>query len=59
MKRYVYRDKRQVPPKVVFECEAENILEADALYRAETKNDPVRQPYVGCERLDLDKEAHL
>lgn len=51
MTKYIYRDKREAPPKVVFECDAENILEADALYRLATKNDPVRQPYVACEPI--------
>lgn len=51
MPKYIYRDKREVPPKIVFECEAENILEADALYRAAGHGDPVKQPYVGCEAV--------
>lgn len=49
MKKYAYRDKRKSPPELVFECEADNILEADALYRAAGHGDPAKQPYVGCE----------
>lgn len=51
MTKYIYRDNRETPPKVVFECQANNILEADAIYRVSTKNDPVKQPYVGCEPI--------
>jgi hypothetical protein len=47
--KYIYRDNRVTPAKDVFVCRAENILEADAIYRMATKNDPVKQPYVGCE----------
>lgn len=54
-KRYVYRDKRKMPAELVFECEADNILEADALYRAAAHGDPVKQPYVGCEAFELQK----
>lgn len=49
MTHYTYRDNRQVPPKVVFECEANGILEADELYKVATGKDPAKQPYVGCE----------
>lgn len=33
---------------VIFECEAKNILEADALYEEETGNNPAKQCDVGC-----------
>lgn len=49
MNKYTYSDKRSAPAKPVFECIAENILDADKLYREATKQDPVKQPYVGCE----------
>jgi hypothetical protein len=49
--KYIYRDNREMPSKVIFKCQAKNILEADALYRKATKNDPVKQPYVGCEPI--------
>lgn len=46
---YTYSDKRASPAKIVFECVAADILAADKLYREATKQDPVKQPYVGCE----------
>lgn len=53
MNKYIYSDKRKTPPKVVFECEAPNILEADKLYKKATGNDPAQQPYVGCESKEV------
>ena len=52
--RYVYWDKRSVPPKEVFTCEAASILEADKLYEQATGNNPVKQPYVGCEAKEIE-----
>lgn len=49
MNKYKYSDKRNTPTKIVFECEAVDILAADKLYREATKQDPVKQPYVGRE----------
>jgi hypothetical protein len=57
MNRYIYTDKLEAPPKVVFECGAEDILEADALYRVATKKDPVKQAHVGCQVIVLDHES--
>jgi len=34
--------------KVVFECIAQNIIEADTKYMEVTGKDPAKQNYVGC-----------
>ena len=49
---YLYWDKRSRPPALVFSCQAPTILEADRLYKEATKQDPVKQPWVGCERVE-------
>jgi len=46
-KKYVYRDN-SAGGIVVFECEANDILEADLLYTKATRYDPSKQSHVGC-----------
>ena len=33
---------------LVFECEADNVTQADALYKAQTGQDPVKQKNISC-----------
>lgn len=56
MKKYTYMDHKHKDKtyhgngqfgKIVFVCNAANILEADALYRVATGDEPMRQPHVG------------
>ena len=49
MKTYIYRDNSTPEKKIVFQCKAENILEADLLYKEATGKDVVKQFYIGCE----------
>lgn len=49
MNKYVYRDKSSEPCRIIFECEASTILEADALYRLSIGRDPSKEKYVACE----------
>lgn len=49
MKKFIYTDHSDIPSKAVFECTAEDILEADKKYQAATGKNPEKQPYVGCE----------
>lgn len=51
--RYVYRDNSQ-NGKVVFECIAEGILDADEEYKKYTGSNPAKQGYVGCQILTLN-----
>lgn len=46
MKTYIYKDYKT--NKIVFQCQANNILEADKLYEAATGHNIVKQPYIGC-----------
>lgn len=52
MKTYIYSDKGQQPNKVVFQCQADNILEADALYRVTLGKDPAKEKYIACEVIE-------
>lgn len=54
MKNYVYSDKNAQPNKVVFRCEADNILEADALYRLAIGKDPAKERYIACESFEKE-----
>ncbi len=57
LRKYTYRDNSD-GRKVVFECMANDILEADKLYEETTGNNPEKQSYIGCsiEKLDKDSE---
>ncbi|HEU5114725.1 MAG TPA: hypothetical protein VFT82_03090 [Candidatus Paceibacterota bacterium] len=50
MNHYTYKDhsKHPAPPATAFECDAENILEADKLYTASTGQMPEKQPWIQC-----------
>lgn len=45
MKTYIYTD--HIIEKVIFVCDAENIMEADKLYTEVIGKNPTKQPYVG------------
>jgi hypothetical protein len=47
LKKFVYRDN-SAGGKVIFECVASGIFEADKMYEAETGKNPEKQNYVGC-----------
>lgn len=53
MKTYIYTDN--VKKKVLFECQADDILEADKLFQQHTGLDPVKERGVGCEVLKDSK----
>jgi hypothetical protein len=46
MNSYTYTDK--IKNEVVFKCVAENITAADELYNAATKQNIVKQVWIGC-----------
>ncbi len=45
--KFTYRDN-SAGGKVIFECVAESILDADQRYEAETGNNPEKQNHIGC-----------
>jgi hypothetical protein len=45
--RFTYRDN-SADGKIIFQCDAKDILEADKLYIKKTGRDPAKQKYVGC-----------
>jgi hypothetical protein len=47
LRKFIYRDN-SAGGKVIFECVAAGILEADKLYEAATGKNPEKQNYVGC-----------
>ncbi len=46
-RRFIYRDNL-ANGKVVFECTAKGISEADNLYRKATGKNPEQQSHIGC-----------
>jgi hypothetical protein len=44
--RFTYRDN-SAGRKVIFECVAESILDADKWYELETGKNPDKQPHIG------------
>ncbi len=56
MNKYTYCDN-SAKGEVIFECVAENILEADKLYEAATGKNPEKQNHVGCsvEKIEENK----
>ncbi|MEK7178637.1 MAG: hypothetical protein AAB727_00070 [Patescibacteria group bacterium] len=46
LQRWTYHDNH-AGGKVIFECTAKNIFEADEMYQKETGNDPNKQMFVG------------
>jgi ribA/ribD-fused uncharacterized protein len=53
-KKFIYRDNFQ-DGKVVFECTAKDILEADERYKIETGQDVSRQTNIGCVVEKIEK----
>jgi hypothetical protein len=54
--RYTYRDN-SAGGKIIFECVAESILDADEWYEKETGKNPEKQNHVGCSVEEIkDKE---
>ena len=47
--QYIYRDNSTPEKRIIFQCMAENILEADKLYEKATGKDVTKQSYIGCE----------
>jgi hypothetical protein len=47
LRKFVYRDN-SADRKVIFECVASGILEADKMYEAATGKNPEKQNHVGC-----------
>jgi len=58
-KKYIYRDNRTNGHNMVFECIAENILEADKRYEIATGNKPEKQSYIGCEIIRIEEKSSL
>ena len=56
MNSYIYRDNRETPPTVVFECRALSIIGADKQYQKATGKNVVKQPYIGCESVRIPKK---
>jgi hypothetical protein len=47
-KKYTYRDNKTPDRDIVFECLANDILEADAMFKAETGKDPAKLNHIAC-----------
>lgn len=46
--KFIYHDNKQ-KGKVIFECYADSILDADKEFEKAMKIDVVKHPYIGCE----------
>ncbi|MBI2446741.1 MAG: hypothetical protein HYV51_02905 [Parcubacteria group bacterium] len=57
LRKYIYHDN-SAGGKVVFECVAKDILEADKMYQEKTGKNPEKQNHIGCsiEKIELDIE---
>ena len=55
LKKNIYRDN-SAGQKIVFECTAKDILDADKLYQKETGKDPVKQSYISCSTEKITNE---
>lgn len=51
MKKFIYTDHKV--EKIVFECEAEDILEADKLLKLQLNVEAVKSPWIGCQVINL------
>lgn len=50
MNHYIYYDNKVIwRGGIAFECDAENILEADKLFKEATGKDVVKMPWIGCD----------
>ncbi len=47
LRRFIYRDN-SADGKIIFQCVAKNILEADAMYKEEIGQEPAKQNHIGC-----------
>jgi len=56
LKKYTYRDN-SAGGKVVFECDAKDILEADKMYQEKTGENPEKQNDVGCSIKKIESDA--
>ena len=52
MKKFIYHDNTK-NGEIVFECEADDILIADKMYEKARNEKPVKQPFIGCEIINL------
>lgn len=59
-RKFTYRDNREKDSKgfgkVIFECDARNIIEADELYKKATGQNPECQNYIGCSIEETDQK---
>ena len=58
LKKYTYRDN-SAGGKIVFECNAHDILEADKFYQKQTGKNPEKQSFIGCSMEELPDEKSL
>jgi len=63
--KFIYYDHsiielvHSVEGKIIFECVANNILEADKMYKEVVGKDPDKQNYIGCSSEKLQDENLL
>jgi len=57
LRKFVYKDYSD-GGKIIFECIARGILEADKLYEEKTGNNPEKQNNIGCstEKVETNEE---
>ena len=55
LKKYIYTD-HSAGDKVVFECAAKSISDADKMYQEKTGKNPEKLNYVGCDikKIEFD-----
>jgi hypothetical protein len=54
LKKFLYKDNTN-SGAIIFECEAIDILDADSMYKEVMKNDPSKQPHIGCTIEEIEK----
>jgi len=60
LKKFIYRDNKEYPGRIIFECVADDILNADKQYETATGNNPEKQTHIGCEIISIeDNENQL
>jgi len=58
--KFIYYDHSiSIEGKIIFECVANNILEADKMYQEKVGKNPEKQNYVGCSSEKLDATDEL
>ena len=50
-KKFIYTDHKV--EKIIFECEAEDILSADQMIKQSLSIDVVKSPWIGCQVVKL------